>query len=207
MLKKLMLLAMAVGALVALAAPAAASAAHQWTDDGAPIAEGTEASESYEGRLQFTSSSPPLPVHSTFGCDVTTTVVATGTENGTGHAEVTAFNPTTSTCTGTGVFTGCKLINDVSNPSWTVDINAANTPSFAGDLTITGPVTITNTYAEGCPAGGGSELTFNNITANTTSNATGIQSISISGPATNGFTVASGTVNAESVGDLGVDYE
>jgi hypothetical protein len=181
---------------------------HGWTYDGGTIEEQVVVSESYEGRFEFTTPPPAVPVHTTFGCNVTITVQVTGTEDGTGHAEVTTYNPTTSTCTGTGAFTGCVLVNDVANPSWTVDINKADTaaePSFAGDLTITGPVTTINTYAAGCPVGG-SELTFANITATTASNAAGIQSISISAKATNGFSVSSGTLQAEAEGLLGVDY-
>jgi len=199
MLKKMTLLAMAVGALIAFAVPAVASAADQWTYEDAAIPNnGSEVVETYEGLLSFTTPSPPLPVHSTFGCQVTVAIVATGTANGTGHAEVVEFNPTTTECSGTGVFTGCHLIADESNPPWTVDIGAT-------DLTVTGPITIHNTYTS-CPAGPESNLAFNSITAETTSTTAGIQTIHIHGVATNGVTTAFGTVHAEGEGLLGVDY-
>jgi hypothetical protein len=196
MIKKMMLLAMAVGALVAFAAPSVASA-HQWTYEGAVIPEGKVVQEEYEGFLSFTSPAPPLPIHSTFGCEVTAVVQVAGTEDGTGHANATQFSPTTPTCVGTGIFAGCVLASHENTAPWTIDINPA-------DLTIT-DVKIINFYAEGC-AVPGSELTFKEITGVTTSNSTGIQTIHISGLASNGFTSASGTVHAETGGKLGVDY-
>jgi len=198
MLKKMTLLAMAVGALVAFAVPATASAADQWTYEDAVIPNGTEVAESYEGFLQFTSPSPPLPVHSTFGCQVTVVIAAEGTAGGTGHAEVVEFNPTTTECTGTGVFTGCHLIGDTSNPPWTVDIHAS-------DLKVTGPITTHNEYTS-CPVGSETNLAFESVTAQTTSTTAGIQTIHIHGVATNGVTTTSGTFHAEGEGLLGVDY-
>jgi hypothetical protein len=199
MLKKMMLLAMAVGVLVAFAAPTVASA-HNWTSGGAKLEKGATASETYEGVLSFTTPAPPLPVESSFGCEVTVAVEVTGTGGGTGHGEVTEFNPTTASCAGTGVFKGCTLANDVSNPPWDVDILATN-------LRVNGPVTITNTYAAGCPAGAGSELTFGPIAGATTNGGGGgIEKITISGLASNGLTVTSGTLHAESGEVIGVDY-
>jgi hypothetical protein len=200
MIKKMMLLALAVGALVALAVPAMASA-DQWTYDGAPIGLGEEVQEEYEGFLSFTTPPPAVPVHSTFGCEVTVVVQVTGTEDETGHAFVTQFSPTTGTCVGTGVFTNCKLKADSSNPPWTVDINAT-------DLTVTGTVEINNTY-ESCPSGiTGSKLGFVDTTVTTANGANGgISTLTIDNfLSENGFTRANGSVHAETGGRLGVVY-
>jgi hypothetical protein len=197
MLKKTMLLAMAVGAL-AFAAPAVASA-DQWTYNGAPIAQDDVVQDEYEGFLSFTLPTAIVPVHTTFGCDVTTTLQVEGTEDETGHALMTQFAPTTSTCVGTGAFAGCKVKADSSNPPWTVDINAT-------DLTVTGTMKIVNAY-EGCLTGiMGSELSFVNPTVETTNGANGISTLTLNALAENGFTHTIGSLHTETGGRLGIDY-
>jgi hypothetical protein len=113
MLKKMMVLAMA---LAALAVPASASA-DSWADAGTPIEAGADITQPYEGFLQFNTGPTGI-----FGCDVTVTI----TTEGPHVAEVTKFSPTTSTCVGTGAFKGCVLVKDTSNVPW--DINNIATP-------------------------------------------------------------------------------
>jgi hypothetical protein len=174
---------------------------HGWTYNGAVIEEGSKVQEEYEGFLSFTTPPPAVPIHSTFGCEVTVVVQVEGTENETGHAEVTQFSPTTGTCVGTGVFTNCKLKADSSNPPWTVDINAT-------DLTVTGTMEINHTY-ESCPSGiTGSKRGFVDTTVTTTNGANGgISTLTIDNfLAENGFSHTNGSLHAETEGRLSVDY-
>jgi hypothetical protein len=197
--KKMLLLAIVV---VALAAPAAASA-DQWTGEGETIGAEEAVSESYEGFISFTTPSPPLPVHSTFGCEMTMRIVVFGSESGTGNASVSEFGANPLTCKGTGIFAECLLSADSYLGFGSVDINAS-------DLTFTGPITMTNFYWGKCPVQA-SHLTFNSVTATTTNGVLGgISHISLSGTATNGASKISGTMQNENSfglgGALGIDY-
>jgi hypothetical protein len=182
MIKKTMLLAMAAAAIAAFAIPASASAYTNWTANGVTLGAEETAVETYEGFLTFTTPTPAVPVHSTFGCQVTAKIHV---EGNTG--KVTQFSPTTSTCEGTGVFAGCKLKSDTSTVPWTTHF----TPT---DIDVTA-VKFTNAY-EGC-AVAGSELEFPSITMIPTLSPKRILSWHVSGTASNKVTVASGTVTAE----------
>jgi hypothetical protein len=115
-MKKVMLLASAVGVFAALAIPASA-AADSWAVGGTVLQPGEVIEQPYEGFLQFNTGAT-----GTFGCDVTAVIKT----NGPHAAEITTFTPTTSTCVGTVAFKGCKVIKDTNNLSW--DINNLTTP-------------------------------------------------------------------------------
>jgi hypothetical protein len=189
MIKKMMLLALAIGAFIALAAPSVASAYEEGVVSGSE-GEGATGTEGYEGFLKFTTMQGAQ--HSVFECNYTLKMHLGG-----GAFTVIEFRPTTTSCEGTGVFAGCKLKNDTSNVPWGVGIGAA--------LTINGPITLTNMY-EGCSLGiTGSELTFNSITATPTLNGGGwITSLALAGTATNGVTKLSGSMSAEGDAVLGL---
>jgi hypothetical protein len=183
MLKKITLLAMAVGALVAFAAPASALAATDWTHNGSVVSEPVDLTETFEGELRFFAG-----VSDSFGCQVTVKATVTGPTS----AELTEFNPTTSSCSGTGKFAGCVLIADSNNAPWTVT-NGATTLS----VTKTGGnVTVFNEYEAGCSEAT-SHLEFTSVTVTPTLNGSGvITKLTISGTATNGA-VAAGSVEPE----------
>jgi hypothetical protein len=192
MLKKMMLLAMAVGALVAFAAPAVASA-DVWTDDGVALEEEQTAVQAFEGELSF-SIKTPFP--STFGCQVTVLIEAEGPSGG----RVTSFSPTTETCAGNGVFTGCKLVGDSNNGPWNIDVT--NTPATVS--ASSGNLTILNVYSS-CAFGlTGSHLEFPSVTVTPTQSGGRITALAISGEATNGA-IASGSVTPEEGPTLGLE--
>jgi hypothetical protein len=93
-------------------------------------------------------------------------------------------------------------VEDTSNPPWPVSIGAEDL--MVG--TAATPITIHNVYQSPPCALASSSVTFNSLTAQTTSTTAGIQTIHISGTATNGVTPTSGTLHAETEGLLGVDY-
>jgi len=191
MLKKMMLLAVSVAALAAFAIPASASAANtHWTDNDVVVGSGVNISAPFEGKLQFAAGA------STFGCEVTTIINVTGPTS----ASITKFEPTTSTCAGTGAFAKCTLKAHTNNAPWSITNSLTS-------LSITKPegnVTIKNEYdGEGCLVAS-SHLEFTKITATPTLNAGGtITSIAISGTSTAGA-VASGSVAPESTPTLGL---
>jgi hypothetical protein len=191
MIKKMLLLGAMALAAVAFAVPATASAADEWTDNHVPLQEGQTANQSFEGFLSFNAGP-----NGTFGCDVTVEIEAEGGS----HATIKKFNPTTSTCKGTGpAFTNCELIADKSNvlsAGW--DLSFTTTTAGAGTLTATtGDLTIHNEYA-GCTSGlPTSHLEFKSIAVTPTLDSKDtITGIHIGGVATTG-PVASGTVVPE----------
>jgi hypothetical protein len=182
MLKKMTLLAMAVAAIAAFAVPASASAATDWTDNGAVVANGVDISQGFEGKLQFAVSGV-----GTFGCEVTIKITITGPTS----AEITQFNPTTSTCVGTGAFEKCKLKSDKSTVPWTIT-NGATTLAVTAS-----PLTVFNEYEAGCGVGATSDLVFEaGITVTPTLVEGRITSLAIAGTSTSGA-VASGSVVPE----------
>jgi hypothetical protein len=207
---------MSVGALVAFAVPATASATDVWTDWNGlkheTLGVGKTASQSFEGFLGFTTPSPPLPVKSSFGCNVTVEIRAEGPSGG----KVTKFVPTTTECDGTGIFAGCVLREDFSNittidiiegeeevtENWAIDVS----PTPAKVTATSGDLTIHNIYQE-CPSGvTTSHLEFGSlvVTPNLTGEGT-IAALSISAGATNGATIVSGTVTPENGLTLGIE--
>ncbi len=198
-LRKMMLLAGMALAAIAFAVPASASAAStHWTDDHEVVSSPANITAPFEGFLKFTVAPPFVPVHSTFGCQVTIKVNVTGPT----AAQITEFRPTTTECLGTGVFTGCQLEEDVSN----VPFSIANTDA---DLDITKPggdITVFNKY-ESCAGGAlpNSDLLFPSITATPTLDSEGtIEEIHISGTATTTSAAASGSVKPEGANTLGL---
>jgi hypothetical protein len=186
MFKKIIVIGAAVAAMAAVMAPAALA-----------NLEFNEAEESYEGRLAFEA---PAPFVGTFGCEVTVTVSSEGGETAT----VNTFEPTTGTCSGNGLFAGCKLKAHVSSAPFTAHTDAT-------DLTITdlpGEVTVQNQY-ESCENElPGSHLAFEVVTGQQTNSTGGhlgrIHQIHISGKATSGA-IASGSVTAEGGEELEVN--
>jgi hypothetical protein len=190
MIKKMMLLASALAALVAFAVPATASA-DSWADNGVALGAGVDITQNYEGFLQFNTGPGGV-----FGCEVTITI----TTNGPSAAQVTKFSPTTETCVGTVAFEGCKLIADKSNVNFS--INNAITP-----LVVTKPegrITIHNEYQAGTCKGGQttSHLEFNSVNA-AVEGTNPINKLTISGTAINGVTAA-GSLVPEGTATLGL---
>ncbi|HEX5712776.1 MAG TPA: hypothetical protein VFX85_05635 [Solirubrobacterales bacterium] len=190
MLKKMMLLASALAALVAFAVPATASA-DTWADEGVAIAAGADITQAYEGFLQFNTGAT-----GTFGCDVTIKI----TTNGPHAAQVTEFAPTTGTCVGTVAFKGCKLIADKSNVPF--DVSNASTP--LGVTKAGGNITIHNEYEAGSCAGKQttSHLEFAKISA-AVEGTNPITKLTISGTSTVGVP-ASGSLTPENPVTLGI---
>lgn len=148
MIKKMMLLAGMALAAIAFAVPASASAL-EWTDNGSPVAE--EVEEEFAGRISFGN---PLPGQTKFGCDVDVGV----TVDPEGHATVTTFDITTSTCEGVLGFAGCELIEDsVTGLPATLGIVNTNT------VAITSAIVIHNHY-------GGAACTFTKSTLTAAAN-------------------------------------
>jgi hypothetical protein len=159
--------------------------------EGFTLGEWEEASETYEGFLGFTVPTPVLPVHSTFGCEVTIQVTAVANS-----AMVTQLSPTTSTCAGTGVFLGCKLANDSSNPPWEID--------FGGIYpVITGPVEMTSIY-ESCPFAS-LGFTYNELSVVPYLRSGSITKLVISGKNTSGTVTLSGSLIHEGTESLGLE--
>ena len=92
------------------------SADYVFTVNGGTIAPEEEAKASFEGFIRFTTSRPFVPVHSTFGCQVTITINVEGPSKG----RLELWEPTTGTCVETGVFKGCILVHDTNNPPWQI---------------------------------------------------------------------------------------
>lgn len=193
MLKKMMLLAGMAVAAIAFAAPASAMAQHgtHWTDNHEVIEPSVTREAPFEGFLDFTIAPPNVPVHSTFGCEVTGIIQATGPTNG----QITKFAPTTNTCVGTGIFAKCELETHTANVPWTVTNTTA-------DLDVTKPggdVTINNVY-KNCAAGAipPSDPEFASITVDPTIDPdTTITSLAITGVDTKGAVTATGSIAPE----------
>lgn len=194
MRKMLLLVAMALAA-VALAAPAIASA-EVWTDNDAPLEEEETASQAFEGTLTFTSG-----MIGSYSCQVTVEIVAEGPSN----SSVPKFNPTTSSCSGTGAFAGCELKEHFTIPP-------PETIPTTWEFTFT-PPRFLHTKAKlrfrylfkGCFISE-SQLEFESLAATPTLNAGGtITSLALSGTATNGTTVASGSIAPEGSLTLGIE--
>ena len=198
-IKKMLLLAGMALAALAFTVPATASAVDVWTVDGETLGPGEEATQAFEGFFGFTTPIPIVPVHTTFGCEITITINAVGQSGGT----VEVFNKTTETCKGTGVFGGCTVKSHSSNPPWAIDIST--TPA-----TVTGPITVHNVYdkAEGnCPIAT-THLVFNSLSVMPISSEGSVTELVISGLATNGSVALSGSFTAEDLPDepaLGIE--
>lgn len=140
MLKKMMLLAMAVCALVAFSAPASASAANEWIGSH---------SDNLTGKLSFGN---PAAGQTKFGCQTSTTVDVTG---GTSTGEVTSFTPTTASCSGEGAFAGCSLVSHETTLPTVLGTSQVKIHIVgATTLTLTTPagtpIVLHNVYNAGC---------------------------------------------------------
>jgi hypothetical protein len=181
-LKKMTLLASMALALVAFAAPAAAQA------EG-PTIEGVGR---YEGTLFFKVLLGPA-AGSEFEChQVTVELVGNNPPDTT--ATVTKFNPTTATCTGTGVFTNCTLNGDHNNLPWIAHSDTEHA------LTVTKPngdITVKNTYdGVGCTQTE-SHIEFGSVKVTPGQTEGEITSLSVHGVTTNTAVTAGGTVSKE----------
>src|SRR3954471_19344111 len=114
MLKKMMLLALAVGALVAFAAPAVASATTIVDSETKEAGETID----FTGEVGFAGELGGFKE-----CVIHGTIHVSG-ETGEATVEITNH-----TCVGTGAFTACT-VEEANTEPWGIDINAA-------DLTIT----------------------------------------------------------------------
>lgn len=162
-IKKMMLLAGMAMAVVAFAAPAMA-VANEMTDEGTPVAAGTEAQLS--GTAKFTSII--FFVESGIECNVHATLTAETAETGQ-----TEFEITTSSCKGFGFLNGCEVVADelTGNP-WETHVSSSNT------LTVT-DVTIHSTQDSEC-AMENIFLQFGEVTA-TVDDPASISSVTLSG--------------------------
>jgi hypothetical protein len=181
-LKKTTLLASMALALVAFIAPAAAQA------EG-PTIEGTGR---YEGTFSFKVLLGPA-AGSEFEChQVTVELVGNVPPDTT--ATVTKFNPTTSTCTGTGIFTNCTLAGDHNNLPWIAHSDTDHT------LTVTKPegdITIKNTYdGAGCTQTE-SHVEFGSWKVTPAETEGEITSLSVHGVTTNTAVTTAGTLHKE----------
>lgn len=163
MFKKMLLVAMAAGALVAFAAPAMASAA-EWKVNGAPLEE--ETTIEFTGSAQF-GLTPPFPevgAHAVLHIQVTLSPGSTGVVEGLVATE----------CTGTGGYTGltCHVSTNLTPTNQWVLHCEAN-----GTMRITN-IDLTNRYT---PEGLAANTTLTgNVTGVATPNNEEIESIDLS---------------------------
>jgi hypothetical protein len=210
-LKKMTLLAGMALAAIASAAPATASAQKtdgtHWTNgtNHPVVGNGVTMQAPFEGFIDFTIPPPGVPVHSTFGCEVTGIVEVRGPTT----AEITKFDPTTTTCVGTGIFTTCKLKAHTNNVPWNVVNTRGNTsaqPPTVSDFHATktgGDVTVRYEF-EGCAGGAVPPFdpAFASITLTPTLDGNGtVTKLTISGKDTSGFVTATGSMDAKVTGE------
>lgn len=171
MIKKMMLLAIAVAAVAAFAAPASALAGTHWIHEGSTV---SSFEEDYTGFASFDVNAFP---GTSFGCVVHVHLSATqDTTPTTATGTITSFEVTTNTCEGTGLLTGCELENDTSNTNWHVVATATDL-----DITKTGgEIEINNSYKAGC-AVAASTVKFASITATPTPNIEEVECLDLSG--------------------------
>lgn len=102
-IKKMLLLATATLAVVALAIPATASAG-KWKDKGVFLNAGEHATLEFSGsvELEYKNATNVLT------CNASFTLTAEGGETGT----ITKFELETASCAGIGIFAGCKVKSD-----------------------------------------------------------------------------------------------
>lgn len=116
MLKKLTLLAMAVAALVAFAAPAAAQAEADWTHEGTVITEDHHVE--FTGPAEFNLAESETGAHAIVHAEITL-------YPDTGTGTVSAFHVTN--CTGTGELNGFPCTGSPTFPDWPVQARADGT--------------------------------------------------------------------------------
>jgi hypothetical protein len=162
MIKRMMLLAMAMATFVAFVAPANAGA-EMFMHEGSEITEPIE--EEFSGTLGFNTAAGGM------SCAVDP-VVELDTEGGTGLD----LGLTTSSCQGTGALAGCTVTSHAGH--WTIGIFFWRpTPSF---IHMTGFI-FTIKFGGSCPLSGtGSTSTFSSITVSP-DNPSAISTLSLSG--------------------------
>jgi hypothetical protein len=188
MLKKMMLLGLAIGALVAFAAPAAASAAVVVDTETSEAFTGTE---SFTGAIQFSSELGGV------ACGEATAVV--GFSEGS-SGEVEELGISLPTCKGSGAFTKCTLT--------VAELTSASSVTVTETDFDISPVTITDTFTGAeCPVEH-ITLTFASITA-TPDSASSIGDLTLSGSGTADplglATTAFGTLTAAHPGTLAIE--
>ena len=180
MLKKMMLLAVSAAALVAFSVPAAQA--------NGPVFN-TE-TEEFEGFLHFHREETGTLPTGVFGCEVTISV----TGGGNTTAEVTEFTPTTETCKGEGLFTGCQLVTHHANVPFSVHSNTDHSLTVEKEG---GNVTMLNAYS-GCVFGvPGAHLEFESVSVVPHPTEGPISTLTVHGTTTNGGITATGTLHAE----------
>ncbi|HWM63895.1 MAG TPA: hypothetical protein VNP96_07905 [Solirubrobacterales bacterium] len=190
-LKRIMLVASMALALVAVAAPASASA--NWLKHHKPITQNEHIE--VEGVLGFA-----IPGVASYRCeiDITATLFA-----GTTTGEIDTFDITTNKCVGEGGLQACTLKGDHTfDLPWEmhVETNEAGEP----DITIT-DVTITNTYNDNtpnCPVHD-STVIFPAVTA-TPDNPTTMSTLTVSGTGAGGIQ-AFGTASVTPKATFGIE--
>lgn len=164
MFKKMMLLAMAIAAVVAFAAPAMASASRIVdTETGLPAPAGTHLH--YTGAAAFSTEVGGVACE-----EVTATIELESAETG----KVVSFVPNTATCESSGALTGCQLSAIDSAFGWGVHTNGT-------DLKLT-EVSFVDTFepAEFCPV---VSLSFSEMTVVLT-NSPSLDTLDVSGTGT-----------------------
>lgn len=116
MLKKMVVLATAVAALVAFAVPASASAAWNWTHGGVKPKEGQNFTHPFEGTVGWSAGQGGGMLGSIY-CGTKATI----TTEGPTKAQVTQWESNVSTCVGKGWF-ACSMSSATRNVSWTITI-------------------------------------------------------------------------------------
>jgi hypothetical protein len=160
--KKMLLLASMALAAVAFSVPASASA-QEWTHNGASFIG--HKTDTLTGKISFGN---PAPGANKFGCVAHAGLTVFG---GSTTGEIENFLPTTSTCTGEGIFAGCQLIEDettgLPHPVHTIGTD---------ELTVEeAEIVIHNVYDANCPVEK-TTLTVEDVTLalNGTSNLTDV---------------------------------
>jgi hypothetical protein len=196
MLKKLSLLALAVGALVAFAIPATASASGTWTDKGVNVAVHTTVKAT--GTIQFVSKSGAGGIH----CKTAHAEITIQKDGKT--TTITKFECTEPTTFGSlkEVF-GCSVEKIHTTMPWA----ATPTGSPANTIDITG-IHINNTMNAPCLVGTSITVTNKGTTAVTATpnNIGAISSVAMGGEVETsvGPSVVSGTLAVEPAATYGI---
>jgi hypothetical protein len=170
MIKKMILLALSLVALVAFAAPVSASAAGTLTHNGNPVPAGEHVTLHAAGWVGFF-------VHGvgSYECATHSEIELESGNPSTGTA---TYEITPSDCYGAGAYTGCELSEFFTNAPW-------NVVAGSNKLVIEGAeeeITLLVGFHSPCPMGE-AEINFPSITATPTS-STELHTLMVSGTGT-----------------------
>jgi hypothetical protein len=191
MLKKMILLAMAVMAIAAVAAPAASAT---WTHEG--VAIGANAEEGFHGTFEYSSEELGGGVH----CSEATAFIEMTAGTTDGHVELFVDNP--GSCTVSGAIAAICGAHSLTNAELAFPATAQIVTNGSGQSVINiSNIAFVEEFGECLTLVLEGELTA------TPNNSKAISSVSLSGELESLFgpVVKNGTLNAEHPGTYGID--